>query len=167
MPRRIFGSGAQFLQVCAADLRIAFLEPFFVGDRCLLNKFDIGRAAPPFIPVQERFVGAASDDLMQDVRNLHRIVNAAVQSQPANGIVDVRRVTREKYPSLTKLRSNPLMCLIQVAMDETIRSGFWKCALNAAVNGFIAQRMLVGFIDLRRKAGAPPICGPIAELTSG
>src|SRR5437867_2383453 len=155
MPRRIFGPGTQFIQVRAADLRIALLEPFFVGDGCFLDKFDVRGTPASFIAVQKRFVGVAGDDVMQRIRKLHRIVNAAVQSQAADGIIDMGGITREKCAAYAKLRSDTLMCLIQVAMNEIVRFHFWKSALDPAVNGSVAKRMLVGFIDPSRKADAP------------
>src|SRR5437660_945157 len=92
---------------------------------------------------------------MQRICQLHRIVNTAVQPEAPDGIVNVGSVTGEKYPSNTKFRSNPLMCFIQVAMDEVVGSGFRKCALDPVMDGFIAQRMLVGFIDQSRKTNPP------------
>src|SRR5206468_6946316 len=139
----------------AADLGIALFETPFVCDGCLLDKFDVRDSTPPFVTVQERFVRVAGNELTERIGKLHRIVNAAVQSQTADGVVDMCSITREKYPSGAKLRSNPLMGLVEIAMDEIIGSCFWKSALKPVVNGFIAQRMLVGFIDLSGKADAP------------
>src|SRR5439155_7543823 len=67
----------------------------------------------------------------------------------------MRSVARQKYASHPEFCGNALMGLIKVAMNEIVRCRFWKCALKTAVNDFIAERVLVGFIDLGWKAGAP------------
>ena len=67
----------------------------------------------------------------------------------------MRSVARQKYASHSEFCGNALMGLIKVAMNEMVRCRFWKSALKTAVNDFIAERVVVGFIDLGWKAGAP------------
>src|SRR5262245_5541787 len=155
MPYRILGPCLQFIQVCAAHFWIVFFEPPFVCYGRFLNKLDIHRPAPPFIPVEQRLVGQAVDDLAERVGQLHRIVNAAIETQASDRTVHMRSVACQKYSSHPEFCGNALMCLIEVAMNEIVRCRFWKCALKTAVNDFIAERVVVSFIDPCWKAGAP------------
>src|SRR2546422_3180913 len=82
-------------------------------------------------------------------------MNARVEAEPADRIVDVCCVACEKDAPNPKLRCNTLMNLIKIAVNDVIGLRKRKCALQPRMHGVVIQRFLVRFIGSRRKHSAP------------
>src|SRR6185295_9913088 len=80
----------------------ALLEPLLVGHRLLLHVFDVERPSPALVGVEVAFAG-------KQVGEIPGFVDAAVQPQAADRVVDVRRVAAEKDPALAELLRDALM----------------------------------------------------------
>ena len=123
MPEGIAGNGAKVVKVGLANLWILLFKPLLVCDRGLLDELDVDGAAAPLIAVQERLVRIPRDDVMQCIDKLHRVVNAAVQPESSDRIVDVGRVPGQEYPACSNPGGDALVGFIEVAVDDLIWFG--------------------------------------------
>src|SRR5262249_43491597 len=79
----------------------------------------------------------------------------AVETEAADGIVDVRRVAREKHAAFAERRRDALVHLVQIAVNEVIRLRGRLDSLQSGVRGFVTERLLVGFLRTSRKERPP------------
>src|SRR5262249_46323082 len=76
--------------VARAHRRVLLLQALLVGDRLLLHVFDVERPPQAIVVVERVGCGFAADDAAQHRGERERVVNAEIQSQPAERVVHVR-----------------------------------------------------------------------------
>ena len=74
----VSGTGAQLVEIARPHLRIARFQPFFVSDRLLLHELDRYGAALQIVEVEQVLRRAVAHDANKFVRDVHRVLDAAV-----------------------------------------------------------------------------------------
>src|SRR6266404_2751604 len=90
---------------------IALLQPSLVGDRLLLHVLDVERAPASLIGIEVRTW------LRQKLREIPRLVDAGIESEPADRIVHVRRIAAQEHAAAPELSRNALVHVIEVEMQ--------------------------------------------------
>jgi hypothetical protein len=100
--RRIRRSPAQKCKILCTRLWVRGLQPFFVGDGLFLHVLHVDRPAARIVAI--KLVGAffAAQDLDEQVRQFDGVVNSAVETKPADRVVDVRSVAGEESAAWLK-----------------------------------------------------------------
>ena len=99
---------------------IAFFQALLVGNRLLLNVFDVLRAAAPLIAIEQCRVGTLQSDLVQRVDQFNCIMDPAIEAEATNGIVHVGTVTGQECTPATKLCCHALMHVVDVAVNDRV-----------------------------------------------
>ena len=83
----------------------------------------------------------AADDAAEQAAQLDRIVDAEVQAQPAERIVDVRGVAGEEHAALAEARRDALMHVVEIAVDDVVGAVLGQESLQArsVASGFISS----------------------------
>ncbi len=95
----LFGIGRGSAQRCVAFsscCRVLFLQPLLIGDGLLLHILYVERAPEPVIEIENIWRGLLTNDPAKQTGQLHRVVDAKIQAQAAERIVDVGCITREE-----------------------------------------------------------------------
>ena len=90
MPGGLVRNGSQFIEARLARFGIALFEAFFVQDRLLLHELNVERASSSRVAIEQIVAGLLRNYLVQGIDQFHGIMNAAIQSQTTDGIIDVR-----------------------------------------------------------------------------
>ena len=115
MPLRILGHLAQLLEAAFALRRLAFLQPLLVGHGLLLHVLDVERPASIFILVE---IGAfASKRTVQKIGEVPGFVDARVQAEAADGIVDMGCIAAEKHPALAEVLRHALVHVVEIQVQ--------------------------------------------------
>jgi len=146
MAPHIVRGGAKVLAILVSGSWIGLFEQLLVGDRRLLHELDDERPASPLVAIERRFIGLFGRDQMQRVGELHRVVDATVETEAADWIVDVRGIAREKHAALAERRRDALVHFVQISVDEVVRLRGRHDSLQSCVRGFVTERLLVGFV---------------------
>src|SRR5215475_12452412 len=99
---RIASSPAQSLVVLGPYSQILLLQPPLVGDRLLLHIFDIERPAEAVVLIEDTRRPFAAQHAAQQRGQFHGVVNPEVETQPAERVVHVGAVAREKDAALAE-----------------------------------------------------------------
>src|SRR4029450_11439338 len=100
--------------------QMLFFQPFLVGDRLLLHVFDIERPTEAIVLVEDMCRRLAAQHAPQQRGQLHGVVNAEVEAEPAERIVHMGAIAREKDAALAERRRNALVHVVEVAMDDGV-----------------------------------------------
>jgi len=132
-----------------------FLERLLVLDRLRLHVVDLRLAALAGVAVEHPMFGAPEPDIGELVGKVHRVMDAAVHAHAADGIVDMGAVAGEQHAALVEGGGDPLMHGIERVIRDLVFAALGVDALQAALDAFHAQRLLVGFVGRDRHDAAP------------
>src|SRR5438128_670025 len=82
----------------------------------------------------------------KEIGQLNCVVDTAIETEPAERVVHMRRIAREEDASPAKLSRHPLMDSIDIAMDDWIAAVLAKEFLQASFGRFLIKGLRVGFI---------------------
>ena len=102
MRGRIRGNSAQGGIVFFARDWVLLFQSLLVGDRLLLNIFDVQWPPMAIIAVERVGRRLPADHTSQQSRQLHRIMDTEVEPEPAERVVYMRRIARKEDASLAE-----------------------------------------------------------------
>src|SRR5262245_2459169 len=82
-------------------------------------------------------------------------MNAEIEPEPAERIVNVRRIAGQKPPTATKRRRDALMYVVEISVGDGIRATLWKESLQPGLHRRVFQCLLVSLLDARREQHTP------------
>ena len=133
--------------------RLALLEPLLVGDRLLLHILDIQGSSDGFVVVQ---VGVfAAQNAVQERAQVPRLVDAGIEAEAADRVVDVRRISAKEHPALAKIPCHALVDRIEVEVEVIALLLRHVDAREACAHRGIRQRLLVLLVLARVEHRAP------------
>src|SRR5205807_10320926 len=94
-------------------LGMGLVQWLLVGHGLLLQVLDIERPAALLVGGENRIWSAAQHPVEQ-AGQVPGFVDAAVEPEPADRVVDVRGIAAEKYPPLAELFCDTLMHVIEI-----------------------------------------------------
>ena len=112
---------AQQVEIRLARAFILFFQPLFVGDALFLHIFDVNWP-PALIVTAQRLCGLLVTQYPDEAAcQIDRIMDAAIEAEAAERIVDVSGVSDEEGTSLLKRRRDPLMHTVEITVDDRDR----------------------------------------------
>lgn len=78
---------------------------------------------------------------------LHRVVNAEVETKPAERIVDVRDIAGEEHAALAKRSRHPLIHIIEVAVHDFVAARLGNELLQAALDRFVGEQLSFALLE--------------------
>src|SRR5690606_28471963 len=91
----------------------------------------------------------------QQLGKMIGVMNAAIEPEPANGVVDVRGVASEKYTAVPEIRCNTLVHAIYVAMDDLIAPRLREKFLKAGFGRLLVKDFFISLAGQRREDRTP------------
>ena len=152
---RIGDGAAELLEILRARRRVLLFHPLLVGDGLLLHELDVERTAVQVVFVENVLGRLAADDAAEQVAQLDRIVDAEVQAEPAERVVDVRGVAREEHAAFAEACRHALMHVVEIAVDDVVGSVLGQEALQPRLGRRGVHQLVVGLLGLRRGQHAP------------
>src|SRR5205823_10422096 len=121
---RWVGHGAPKLRAPAPLLlRVAHLEMALIGDGNRIHVLERYRPALALVALELSQRSLAAADRRELLRQIERIVDAAVHSHTAERIVEMRRVAGEKYASAPIGFGDALMHGVERAVRDLVAPG--------------------------------------------
>src|SRR5688572_27770333 len=106
---RVVRDRNELLHAATLHRRVALLEQALVADRHGLHLLDRGGAALAYVKLEQRLLGLAVPHPRELVGEVDRVVDAAIQAEAAERIVEVRRVAGEEHAAAPPVRGDALM----------------------------------------------------------
>ena len=78
-------------------------------------------------------------------------MDAAVEPEPAERIVYMRRIAGKKGAALAERCRHPLMDFVEIAMNDRISAALWKEFLKSPLDGFATESPIVGLLQASGK----------------
>src|SRR5207302_7227286 len=122
---------------------IALLQLLLVRHGLLLHVLDIERPAAPLVGVENR-IGSAAQHTVEQAGQVPGFVDAAVEPEPADRVVDVRGIAAEKYPPLAELFCNTLMNVIEIQVLPIRAGGI--ASRQPSPHRVVRERFLVALV---------------------
>ena len=85
-----------------------------------LHELDVQRTAVQVILIENVLGRFAANDATQQIAQLDGIVDAEIQAEAAERIVDMRRVAREEHATFAEACRHPLMHVVEIAMHDRV-----------------------------------------------
>src|SRR5258708_7308683 len=134
---------------------VALLEPFLVRDGLLLHEPDVDRPAATLVTVEQSLARFPPCDPVQRFGELDRVVDAAVQAEAPDRIVDVRRVAREEHPALAEGFRHALVHAIDVPVRDQVHGMIFMELPQPSAHRGLRKRLLIRLVLPGRKHRAP------------
>src|SRR5262245_19072704 len=117
--------------------RIAGFEIVLVGDRDLVHIFESDRSTLPLVAVQFGLRDLLTQHVHQFFGQIERVMDAAIHAHATERIVEVCRITCQKYAALAISIGNALMNRIESAMCDLVAAWFLPNSLQPTLDAFV------------------------------
>src|SRR6185436_17617551 len=125
------GLASQLVEILPALGFRLLAQALQVPDRDLLHVLEVDGAALAHVAIEQGLIGLAAADPAQLLRQIERIVDAAIQAERADGIVEMRCIAGEQHAADAKVLRHALMHLVDALVLDRVGARPWLEALHA------------------------------------
>src|SRR5262245_28545864 len=100
--------------------RVSLLHDALVADRDALHLLDADRATLADVAVKQRGIGLAPPHTDKLLAEIDGVVDARVEAEPAERVVEVRGIAREQHAAVAEILGDALMHPVSTLVADVV-----------------------------------------------